>query len=128
MKRGWFREAYIELKSPSGVTYYVQATTWKDRKQVCFLSSNTVGFSDGGTVKRHARKKAKRDEIPAPMAQADYVKFFNAVDRNDRDSADYSTSIRTTRYYLRSCASLWIEYFTASLLQCVSLQNKTLVL
>lgn len=41
------------------------------------------------------------------MAQADYVKFFNAVDRNDRDSADYSTSIRTVRYYLRiMCFSL----------------------
>ena len=26
---------------------------------------------------------------------------MNGVDRNDRDSADYSTSIRTNRYYLR---------------------------
>ena len=34
-------------------------------------------------------------------AQAEYVKWFNAVDRNDRDSADYSTSIRTNRYYIR---------------------------
>jgi hypothetical protein len=29
------------------------------------------------------------------------VRYFNAVDRNDRDSADYSTSVRTSRYYLR---------------------------
>ena len=48
-----------------------------------------------------ARKNAKRDEIPAPIAQADQVKYFNAVDHNDRDSADYSTLIRTARYYLR---------------------------
>jgi hypothetical protein len=39
--------------------------------------------------------------INAPQAQQDYIKYFNAVDRNDRDSADYSTSIRTNRYYFR---------------------------
>ena len=27
--------------------------------------------------------------------------YFNGVDRNDRDSRDYSTSIRTNWYYLR---------------------------
>ena len=35
------------------------------------------------------------------MAQLDYSTNFNAVDRNDRDSADYSTTIRTARYFLR---------------------------
>ena len=29
------------------------------------------------------------------------MKWYNAVDCNDRDSADYSTTMRTTRYYLR---------------------------
>jgi hypothetical protein len=29
------------------------------------------------------------------------MKYFNAVDRNNRDSADYLTSIRTNRYYFR---------------------------
>ena len=101
VKRGWFREAIIELKSPSGKIYYIQATTWKDKKQVCFLSSDSVGFSEGLTVKRHTGKRAERDTIDAPLAQAKYVKYFNAVDRNDRDSADYSTTIRTNRYYLR---------------------------
>ncbi len=42
-----------------------------------------------------------RDTIAASRAQADYVANYNAVDRNDRDSADYSTTIRTNRYYLR---------------------------
>jgi hypothetical protein len=42
-----------------------------------------------------------RDTISAPRAQADYVANYNAVDRNDWDSADYSTTIRTNRYYLR---------------------------
>ena len=29
------------------------------------------------------------------------MKYFNAIDRNDRDSADYSTSIRPHRYCIR---------------------------
>jgi hypothetical protein len=65
------------------------------------LSTNEVGFSDGSTVKRHTRRKATRDTIDSPRARDDYAEFFNAVDRNDRDSYDYSTSIRTNRYYLR---------------------------
>ena len=35
-----------------------------------------------------------------PMAQLDYVKHFNAVDENDKDSVDYSTTIKTMCYYL----------------------------
>jgi hypothetical protein len=101
VKRDWFREAVIELKTPTGKMYYIQATTWRDKKQVCFLSSNEVGFSDGMVVRRHTRRKRVRDTIDAPRAQTHYVKYFNAVDRNDRDSADYSTTIRTNRYYLR---------------------------
>jgi len=33
--------------------------------------------------------------------QNKYADHYNAVKKNDRDSADYSTTIRTTRYYLR---------------------------
>ena len=82
-------------------TYYIQCTTWRDKKQVFFLSTNKVGASHGLTVKRHTKKRARRDTLAAPRAQRDYVTFFNAVDRNDRDSADYSTTIKTMRYYLR---------------------------
>ena len=39
--------------------------------------------------------------IESPRVQNKYAEHYNAVDKNDRDSADYSTSIRTTRYYLR---------------------------
>ena len=53
------------------------------------------------SVKRHVKGQPMRIEIDGPRAQAEYVKFFNAVDRNDRDSADYTTSIRTIRYYIR---------------------------
>ena len=43
VKRGWFREAVIKLKTKSGKHYYMQCTNWRDKKQICFLSSNDVG-------------------------------------------------------------------------------------
>ena len=32
VERGWFREAVIKMKTPSGKTYYIQCTTWRDKK------------------------------------------------------------------------------------------------
>ena len=34
LDRGWFREAVIKLKSKRGKVYYLQCTTWRDKKQV----------------------------------------------------------------------------------------------
>ena len=42
-----------------------------------------------------------REVIDGPRAQRDYVTFFNAVDRSDRASSDWSTTIRTNIYYIR---------------------------
>ena len=55
VKRGWYREAVLKLKAPGGKEYYIQNTTWRDKKQVCFLSSNEVGFSNGLSVQRHVK-------------------------------------------------------------------------
>ena len=74
--------------------------TWRDEKQVSFLSSKRVGKSTGIKVKRHVKGKKFCQELDGVMAQQDYVEHFNAVDKNGHDSADYSTSIRTNRYYL----------------------------
>ena len=79
--RGWFREAVLELKSPTGTTYYIQATTWRDKKQVCFVSTSNVGFSNGLSVRRHVRGKREREVIDGVRAQLEYVKWYNAVDR-----------------------------------------------
>ncbi len=70
-----------------------------------FLVTNRVGFSQGLTVKRHVKGKKKSETIPEPHAHADYVKSMNGVDRNDRDSRNYSTSIRTNGWYL--CIFFW---------------------
>ena len=85
----------------TGKVYYIQCTTWRDKKQVCFLSSNDVGSSNRLAARRHKKGKEVRDVFAGPKAQKDYVDHFNAVDRNDRDRADYSTTIRTIRYYIR---------------------------
>ncbi len=101
VKCGWFREAAIELKSKSKRKYYLQCSTWRDKKQVMFLHTNRVGSSSGITVRRHVKGKRQRVILEAPQCQDDYVTYFNAVNRNDCDSSDYSTSIRTDRWYLR---------------------------
>jgi len=100
LDRGWFWEACLRL-SEGRTHYYLQCTTRKDKKQVLFLSNNKVGWSDDLTVQRCVQGKCTHDTIVAPQAQADYVANYNVVDRNDRDSADYLTTIRTNRYYQR---------------------------
>ena len=101
VSRGWFREAVLQLIGVTRKKFCIQHTTWRDKKQVCFLSTTKVGSSKDLFVRRSQKGKQGRSTFPAPMAQQDYTAHFNAVDRNDRDSADWSTTIRTIRYYLR---------------------------
>ncbi len=53
------------------------------------------------TVRRNKRGCSGRELFPAPLAQLDYAENYAAVDQNDRDSADYSTSMRANRFYFR---------------------------
>jgi len=100
--RGWYREAVVEIKTKRNRRrYFIQCTTWRDKKQVMFLHTHLVGPSSGYSVRRHVKVKSKRVKLSAPRIQADCAKHFNAVDSNDRDSADYSCSVRTTRWFLR---------------------------
>ena len=100
IQRGWFQEAVIELKTDTGKIFYAQHTTWKDCKQVSFLHTSEIGASQGHFVRRSGKGQLGRSQFKAPNAQKSYSKYFNAVDRNDRDSADYTTSLRTNRWYL----------------------------
>jgi hypothetical protein len=104
---GWYREAVLEMKTSTGKRFFIQCTTWRDKKQVMFVHTNTIGRSYDNFVRRHVRGQQNRNVIRAPLSQKHYREHFNAVDINDRDSADYSTSIRTIRYYIRMlCWSL----------------------
>jgi len=101
IERGWYRESSLKVKAPGRRNFFIQCTTWKDKKQVMFLHTNMVGPSTIHTVRRGMKGRANRIMIRSPQVQEDYSSYFNAVDRNDRDSADYSISVRTNRYYLR---------------------------
>ncbi len=65
-----------------------------------FHSNNNVGCSVGIFVKRPVQGEKTKDIIPGPPAQVDYVENFNAIDRNNRDSLDYSTTKWMIRYYI----------------------------
>ena len=62
-----------------------------------------MGASKGHFVTRRTKGKKDLSILEAPKAQLDYAKQFNAVDKNDRDSSDFTTSIsmRTNCWYLR---------------------------
>jgi hypothetical protein len=63
--RGWFREAVLHCLV-TRKDYYVQATTWKDRKQAMFIHTVAVGSSIGKhTVRRSKRGNSGREVFPA---------------------------------------------------------------
>ena len=90
LKRGWFWEAVIKMFTKAGEVFYVQCTTWRDKKQVTFLSSNCVGSSQGG--RKGTRMKEK---IARTLAQSDYTESYAATDHSNCDSADFSMTIQT---------------------------------
>ena len=68
------------------------------------------------SVKCHVKGKKSRVTFPSTRSQAVYMKYFNAVDRNDRDSSDYTMSQRTHRWYLRIYFSYLTVQYTGVLL------------
>jgi hypothetical protein len=101
VERGCYCEAVVKQQTLSCKTFYIQSTTWKEKKQVMFLHTTDVGASEGHTVNRSTKGVHECSVLKAPRAQLNYAKHFNAIDYNDRNSADYTTSIRTNRWYLR---------------------------
>ena len=106
VERGWMRKAILSVIGKRNEKYHVQCTTWKDKKQVTFLHTHLVQHGGDTIVKRHVKGNKQRIDLSAPPIQPDHAKYFNAVDVNDHDSADYSVSIRTNRWYLR--VFLWL--------------------
>lgn len=101
--RGWFREAVLECFTRTGKKFYAKFETWKDKKQLGILTTvpASIGRSFGHFVKRMSRGRREQSILRAPRGVIDYSTYYNAVDRNDRDSADYTTSLQTNRWYLR---------------------------
>jgi hypothetical protein len=99
--QGWQRNATRFIESSNGDMCCILANTWIDKKQLGFRLSGKVVDQKGNTTKRHVRGQRLRQDISCPQVQQDYAKYFNGVDRNDRDSADYTTSLKTNRWYMR---------------------------
>ena len=70
------------MKTKTGKIYYIQCTTWHDKKQVCFLSSNRVGSSASLDilVRRGKKGSQQKDIFAGTISQDDYAEMFNAVD------------------------------------------------
>ena len=85
--------------SPSRNEHYVQSTTWKDQKQAMLIHTTCTGSSRGmHNDLRSKRGYGDREVFPAPQAQQDYSLHFAAVEQNDRDSGNYTTSMQCFDY------------------------------
>jgi len=78
-----------------------QATVWKDKKQVAFLHNNIVEPLGDCSVPRYSREARRRVDIPTHKVVEDYADKYGGVDRKDRDTSDWTISVRTNRFYLR---------------------------
>ncbi len=100
------------MKTKTGKKIIVQHTTWKDKKPVPFTHATAIGSSKAvydmhtNKVRCQIKGKKRRVELDAPQIQKEYAANFSAVDRNDLDSSDYSTTICTDCWYL--CLFFWV--------------------
>jgi hypothetical protein len=81
--------------------YTVQATVWKDKKLVGFLHNHLVADTEGHTVERWSPTKKRRKSISSHEVTTDYSYHMNGVDHKDRDTADWTVSLKSNRFYLR---------------------------
>ena len=101
LPRGWTRFAYQKIFSKAKHIYTVQATIWKDRKMVGFLHNHMVKSSEEHKVRRWCGRSKRHKEIPAHEVVTDYNLYMGGVDAKDKDTADWSVSLKSLRFYLR---------------------------
>jgi hypothetical protein len=68
---------------------------------VGFLHNNLVQPTKDYFVKRYVKNKARRVSISSHKIVSDYSKHMNGVDHKDRDTADWTVSLKSNRWYLR---------------------------
>jgi hypothetical protein len=82
--------------------FTVQATSsWKDRKQVGFLHNNLVQPTKDYFVKQYVKNKACHMSISSHEIVSYYSKHMNCVNHKDRDTADWTVSLKSNWWYLR---------------------------
>lgn len=107
--QGWDRLAYQEIKTDKNKALYtVPATVWKDKKMVGFLHNHLVQPDQNHQVKRYDKKSRKKEDIKAQPVVLDYNRYMGGVDAKDRDTADWSVSLKSNTWSSESS----IEYST----------------
>ncbi|KAL7547323.1 hypothetical protein ACHAWF_015821 [Thalassiosira exigua] len=101
--RGWLRWAQKAVKDGANRgMYFVQNTTWMDRKQVGVLHNWKVGPpKDSCRILRWCRELRKRQHISSHEIVQDYIDKMRGVDRIDRMMADYNMSMKGKIFYRR---------------------------
>ena len=79
----------------------MQATMWKDKKLVGFLHNHLVSSNAEDYVKRWSPRQKKKKKISSHEITHSYALHMNGVDHKDRDTADWTMSIKSNRFYLR---------------------------
>ena len=124
-KRGFRRRAVRTVRTPQAdgpQTMEAEAVTWKDRKQVALYNNFGVRpFEDGDTVPRHVSGESERQPIPCPACVIAYNKYMGAVDRKDRDTADWGIDVRSVRWYLS--IFYWLINSTLANMFCIHSQQ-----
>jgi hypothetical protein len=86
VKRGWCRTATQNVKIGRQTAFTMQASVWRDKKQVAMLHNVDVIQPDQDTHKvlRMSPKSKKTKEVDSPRVISSYSSTYNGVDRKDR--------------------------------------------
>ena len=101
IERGWHRLAFQKVVSKGRHLFTMQATVWKDKKVVGFLHNHLVQPCADDFVERFSPRRKKKRKVVSHAVTSDYIEHFNGVDHKDRDTADWTVSLKSNRFYLR---------------------------
>ena len=102
IKKGWIRIAQKKVYDGwQNLKYIVQATTWKDKKQVAILHNIHVGEANGARTLRYDKSTHQREAVDTHPIIPNYIKWMRGVDMFDQSMNDYNVSLRGIRWYLR---------------------------
>jgi hypothetical protein len=74
-------------------------------------------------VKRYVKNKARRVSISSHEIVSDYSKHMDGVDHKDRDTTDWTVSLKSNRWYLR--IFYWLVNGTLNAAYCIILALAT---
>ena len=81
-------------------SFTAQATTWKDKKQIGVLHNYLVESTSDSTILHYNKTTHMSEPVLVPRILDDYSHHMGGIDHVDRDSADYSFSLKLERFYL----------------------------